>query len=68
MNRIKVMVVDDSAVARQVVVGLLQEDPGVEVIAAVSDPLFAMQRMQTQWPDVITPRCRNAQDGWHHLP
>ena len=53
MNRIKVMVVDDSAVARQVVVGLLQEDPGVEVIAAVSDPIFAMQRMQKQWPDVI---------------
>jgi two-component system chemotaxis response regulator CheB len=53
MNRIKVMVVDDSAVARQVVVGLLQEDPGVEVIAAVSDPIFAMQRMQAQWPDVI---------------
>jgi len=53
MNRIKVMVVDDSAVARQVVVGLLQEDPGVEVIAAVSDPIFAMQRMKLQWPDVI---------------
>lgn len=53
MNRIKVMVVDDSAVARQVVVGLLRDDPGVEVIAAVSDPIFAMQRMQTQWPDVI---------------
>jgi two-component system chemotaxis response regulator CheB len=53
MNPIKVMVVDDSAVARQVIVGLLQEDPGVEVIAAVSDPIFAMQRMQTQWPDVI---------------
>lgn len=53
MNRIKVMVVDDSAVARQVVVGLLQEDPGVEVIAAVSDPIFAMQRMKMQWPDVI---------------
>ena len=53
MNRIKVMVVDDSAVARQVVVGLLQEDPGVEVIAAVADPIFAMQRMQKQWPDVI---------------
>jgi two-component system chemotaxis response regulator CheB len=53
MTRIKVMVVDDSAVARQVVVGLLREDPGVEVIAAVSDPIFAMQKMQTQWPDVI---------------
>jgi two-component system chemotaxis response regulator CheB len=53
VNRIKVLIVDDSAVARQVVVGLLREDPGVEVIAAVSDPIFAMQRMQTQWPDVI---------------
>ncbi len=53
MNSIKVMVVDDSAVARQVVVGLLQEVSGVEVIAAVSDPIFAMQRMQKQWPDVI---------------
>ena len=53
MNRIKVMVVDDSAVARQVMVGLLREDPGVEVIAAVSDPIFAMQKMKTQWPDVI---------------
>ncbi|HEY4340376.1 MAG TPA: chemotaxis response regulator protein-glutamate methylesterase [Steroidobacteraceae bacterium] len=53
MNPIKVMVVDDSAVVRQVVVGLLQEDPGVEVIAAVSDPIFAMQRMKMQWPDVI---------------
>ena len=53
MSPIKVMVVDDSAVARQVVVGLLRDDPGVEVIAAVSDPLFAMQKMQTQWPDVI---------------
>ena len=53
MNPIKVMVVDDSAVARQVVVALLQEDPGVQVVAAVSDPIFAIQRMQTQWPDVI---------------
>ncbi|MGC1457716.1 MAG: chemotaxis response regulator protein-glutamate methylesterase [Steroidobacteraceae bacterium] len=53
MNRIKVLVVDDSAVARQVVVGLLEKEPGVEVIAAVADPIFAMQRMKTQWPDVI---------------
>ena len=53
MSDIKVMIVDDSAVARQVVVGLLQNEPGVEVIAAVSDPIFAMQRMKTQWPDVI---------------
>ena len=53
MSRIKVLVVDDSAVVRQVVTGLLTEDPGIEVMAAVADPVLAMARMQTQWPDVI---------------
>ena len=53
MNRIKVMVIDDSAVVRQVMTGVLGADPGVEVIGAVADPLFAMERMKRQWPDVI---------------
>ncbi len=53
MNRIKVMLIDDSAVVRQVVVGLLATDPGIEVIAAAADPIFAMERMKKQWPDVI---------------
>jgi two-component system, chemotaxis family, protein-glutamate methylesterase/glutaminase len=53
MSRIKVMIVDDSAVVRQVLVELLGSDPGIEVIAAVADPLFAMQRMKMQWPDVV---------------
>jgi len=53
MKRIKVMLIDDSAVVRQVVVGLLQSDPGIEVIGAAADPLFAMERMKKQWPDVI---------------
>jgi two-component system chemotaxis response regulator CheB len=47
------MVVDDSAVARQVVTTVLSRDRSIEVIAAVADPLFAMQRMRTRWPDVI---------------
>jgi len=53
VSRIKVMVVDDSAVVRQVVTGLLAEDPDIEVIAAVSDPILAMVRMKAKWPDVI---------------
>ena len=53
MNPIKVMIVDDSAVVRQVLVELLGSDPGIEVIAAVADPLFAIARMKMQWPDVI---------------
>ncbi|MGI9134289.1 MAG: protein-glutamate methylesterase/protein-glutamine glutaminase [Rhodoferax sp.] len=53
MSRIKVMVVDDSAVVRQVVTGLLSEDAEIEVIGAVADPILAIARMNVQWPDVI---------------
>jgi two-component system, chemotaxis family, protein-glutamate methylesterase/glutaminase len=53
MKRIKVMVVDDSAVVRQVLTGLLEADPAIEVLCAVADPLLAMVRMKAQWPDVI---------------
>ncbi len=53
VTRIKVMVVDDSAVVRQVVAGLLADDPEIEVLCAVADPLLAMVRMKSQWPDVI---------------
>ena len=52
-NRIKVMIVDDSAVVRQTVRQALERDAGIEVIAAASDPLFAISHMQRQWPDVI---------------
>ena len=50
---IKVMIVDDSAVVRQVLSGLLSAAAGIEVTHAVSDPLLAIERMKTQWPDVI---------------
>ena len=53
MSRIKVMVVDDSAVVRQVVTALLARDAGIEVVAAVADPILAIARMNVQWPDVI---------------
>jgi two-component system chemotaxis response regulator CheB len=53
MTRIKVLVVDDSAVVRQVVTELLREDPEIEVIAACADPILAIARMKVQWPDVI---------------
>ena len=53
MTRIKVLVVDDSAVVRQVVTALLSEDPEIEVMAAVADPILAIARMNAQWPDVI---------------
>ncbi|MBX9936986.1 MAG: chemotaxis response regulator protein-glutamate methylesterase [Burkholderiaceae bacterium] len=53
MKRIKVIVVDDSAVVRQVVTALLEADPEIQVLAAVADPILAMSRMAQQWPDVL---------------
>ncbi len=51
--KIKVLLVDDSAVIRQVLADVLTRDPGIEVMAAVADPIFAMRRMEAAWPDVI---------------
>lgn len=53
MRKINVLVVDDSAVVRQVLSKMLAEDPQIHVMAAVADPIFAMERMKQQWPDVI---------------
>jgi two-component system chemotaxis response regulator CheB len=53
MKNIKVMIVDDSAVVRQVLSGSLSEHSGIEVIGTAADPLFAMDKMQREWPDVI---------------
>jgi two-component system chemotaxis response regulator CheB len=53
LAHIKVLIVDDSAVVRQVLTEVLAQDPGIEVIGAASDPIFAMERMRAQWPDVI---------------
>ena len=50
---IKVMIVDDSAVVRQVLTAVLDADPRITVIGAVPDPLYAMDRMNKQWPDVV---------------
>jgi two-component system chemotaxis response regulator CheB len=47
-------VVDDSALVRQTLVDILTSDPDISVIAAVSDPLVAAEKMREQVPDVIT--------------
>ncbi len=52
-QKIRVLVVDDSAVVRQVVTQTLSSDPGIEVIGAALDPVFALEKMKTNWPDVI---------------
>lgn len=52
-SKIKVMLVDDSAVVRQVLTALLTKDSSIEVIASAPDPIFAMDKMNSNWPDVV---------------
>lgn len=52
-EKIKVMIVDDSALVRQVISQALAADSGIEVIATAQDPVFALTKMKANWPDVL---------------
>ncbi|MDR3417909.1 MAG: chemotaxis response regulator protein-glutamate methylesterase [Nevskia sp.] len=53
MNRIGVLVIDDSAVVRQVLSEVLAAEPGIELLGTAMDPIFALDKMARRWPDVI---------------
>jgi two-component system chemotaxis response regulator CheB len=52
--KIRVLIVDDSAVVRQTLKEVLSSDPEIEIIATAGDPFVAAERIQEQLPDVIT--------------
>ena len=54
MNKIKVLIVDDSAVVRQTIKDILSSDPQIEVIGVAGDPFIAVERIREEVPDVIT--------------
>ncbi len=53
MNPINVMIVDDSAVVRQVLTEQLNAIRGIRVAASARDPIFAQRYLKQAWPDVI---------------
>lgn len=53
-RKIKVLVVDDSAVVRQALSEILGSDPDIIVIGAAADPYIAAEKMESVIPDVIT--------------
>lgn len=53
-KRIKVLIVDDSALVRQTLMDMLSTDSEIEVIGAAVDPYAAVERMKENLPDVIT--------------
>lgn len=53
-KKIKVLVVDDSAVVRQVMREILESDPAIEVLDTAGDPFIAAEKIRKELPDVIT--------------
>jgi two-component system chemotaxis response regulator CheB len=52
-SRIKLMIVDDSALVRQVVTQTVSRDAGIEVVATAADPVAALDKLRQHRPDVI---------------
>jgi two-component system chemotaxis response regulator CheB len=53
-GKIKVLIVDDSALVRRAISDALALDPEIEVVGTANDPLVAQEKMPKLQPDVIT--------------
>jgi two-component system, chemotaxis family, protein-glutamate methylesterase/glutaminase len=51
---VRVLIVDDSAVMRQLLSSVLAEDPEIEVVGTAADPHIARERIKALNPDVVT--------------
>lgn len=51
---IKVLIVDDSALVRQMLQEMLSSDPALQVIGTASDPFDAREKIKQLHPDVLT--------------
>ena len=52
--KIRVVVVDDSALMRKLLTSILSEDPDIEVVGSAPDPYVAREQIKTLNPDVVT--------------
>ncbi|MDD2903064.1 MAG: chemotaxis response regulator protein-glutamate methylesterase [Syntrophales bacterium] len=53
-RKIKVLIVDDSALVRQTLSDIFSSDPDIEVMDTASDPFIAAVKLRQAVPDVIT--------------
>jgi len=54
MERVRVLVVDDSALVRKLLSTMLSVDPAIEVVGSAADPLIARDKIKQLHPDVLT--------------
>jgi two-component system, chemotaxis family, protein-glutamate methylesterase/glutaminase len=53
-SRVRVLIVDDSALVRRILTEVLSADPALEVVGAASDAYMARDRIKQLNPDVLT--------------
>jgi two-component system chemotaxis response regulator CheB len=53
-RRIRVLIVDDSALVRSILTDMLSADPGIEVVGVASDAHIAREKIKQLNPDVLT--------------
>lgn len=53
-KKIKVLIVDDSAVARHLMTEILKQAGDIDVVGTAQDPIFAMKKIGVLKPDVVT--------------
>ncbi|TAM57316.1 MAG: chemotaxis response regulator protein-glutamate methylesterase [Rhodanobacter sp.] len=54
MDRVRVLVIDDSALVRKLLSAMLAGDPAIEVVGTAADPLIAREKIKQLNPDVLT--------------
>jgi two-component system chemotaxis response regulator CheB len=53
-ERVRVLVVDDSALMRKLIPIILSRDPSIEVVGTAMDGAFALKKIEELQPDVVT--------------
>lgn len=54
MSKVKVLIVDDSALVRQVMTEILNNNSAIEVVGTAQDPFDAREKIKKLKPDVLT--------------
>ena len=54
IRKIKALIIDDSAVMRQMLTTILHEDPAIHVVGTAANPLIAREKIKALKPDVLT--------------
>ena len=54
MDKVRVLIVDDSAVMRKIIASALQKEPSIEIAGFAANGLQAIEAIQTCNPDVMT--------------